>query len=52
VNEIRVVVAWLQTVCTEVNDVVTRSREPLTKVFFQSKSAMIGGDSNTHVSPY
>jgi hypothetical protein len=42
-------VAWLEPVCTEVNNVMTRGRGAVAKVLFQSKPAVIGGDSNAHV---
>jgi hypothetical protein len=32
----------------EVNNLVTCGSEPAAKVLLQSKSTMIGGDSNTH----
>jgi hypothetical protein len=48
-HEVRVVVAWLKTLCTEVNNVMTGSPETATKVLFQSISAVIRGDSDAHI---
>jgi hypothetical protein len=48
-DEIRVVVAWFETIRTKVNNLMTRGLEAATKILFQSKSAVIGGDSNAHM---